>query len=154
MLTWRVCIPKMKLISPGIQKLSIFSLFLKNLYKTLFWLVGPIKLIWFDLVPQREHVYQVSLIFDQKQRNYRSLKFFLWVSIQVGRAGRQINGATSMKFLWAILGSKTDLHTKFQPNRTMFAEVIPFYRILAGSLVGLVFTIRFQKNLSLKSRRT
>ena len=41
-----------------------FSAFWKNLYKMLFWLVGPKKLIWFDLVPHREHVYQVSSIFD------------------------------------------------------------------------------------------
>ena len=38
--------------------------FLKNLYKKLFWLVGPKKLIWFDLVSHKEHVYQVSSIFD------------------------------------------------------------------------------------------
>ena len=31
---------------------------LKNLYKTLIWLVGPIKLIWFDSVAQKELLYQ------------------------------------------------------------------------------------------------
>ena len=40
---------------------------LKNLYKTLFWLVGPIKLVRFDLIPQRECAYQVSLIYDLKK---------------------------------------------------------------------------------------
>ena len=44
-----------------------------------------------------------------------SLKFFLQVSFQIGWAGRQINGATSTKFLRSTLGCKTNLHTKFQP---------------------------------------
>ena len=38
----------------------------RSYYKTPFWLVGPINLMWFDLVPKGEHVYQVSLMFDQK----------------------------------------------------------------------------------------
>ena len=37
-----------------------------------------------------------------------------------------------------IQGSKTKLHTKFQPNRTIFVEVIHFYRFSAGRLVGPV----------------
>ena len=35
----------------------------KKLFNMLFWLVGPKKVIYFDLELQRESVYQVSLIF-------------------------------------------------------------------------------------------
>ena len=67
-LTWCEYLQKIELISLSNKKISTTKSqnisILKNLYKTLFWLVGPIKLIWFDLVHQKEHVYQVSLIFD------------------------------------------------------------------------------------------
>ena len=43
-----------------------------------------------------------------------------------------------MKFLRLIWGRKTDSHTKFQPNRTFFAEVIHLDRFSAARLVGLV----------------
>ena len=80
-------------------------------------------------------------------------EFFLLVSFQVGRAGQQNNGPASTKFLRAILGRNTDLNTKFQPNRTIFAEVIPFNRILAGRLVEPI-RIQFLKIFLLKSRWT
>ena len=37
---------------------------------------------------------------------------------------------------WA--GAVTNLHTKFQPNRTIFVEVIYLYKFLAGRLVESV----------------
>ena len=39
-------------ISRHSKVIHSFAVFLKNLYKTPFWLVGPIDLMWFDLVPK------------------------------------------------------------------------------------------------------
>ena len=51
-LTWCEYLQKIELISLSNKKISTTKSqnisILKNLYKTLFWLVGPIKLIWFD----------------------------------------------------------------------------------------------------------
>ena len=59
---------KIELISLSNKKISTTKSqnisILKNLYKTLFRLVGPIKLVWFDLIPQREYAYQVWLLYD------------------------------------------------------------------------------------------
>ena len=76
---------------------------------------------------------------------------FFYKCIRIGQAGWQNNEPTSSTFLRVIERSKTNLHTKFQPNWTIFVEVIHLYRFLAGRLVGLVHIIRFQKNFSLES---
>ena len=67
----------------------------------------------------------------------------------VGRAGRRKNGPTTTKLLSMIWGCKTDLHTKFLPNRTNLAKVIHLYRFLAVRLVGPVCIIQFQKSITI-----
>ena len=52
------------------------------------------------------------------------------------------------------MGHKTDLHTKFQPNRTILAEVIRFQKFSAGRQFGLACIVGFQKNLWLHSALT
>ena len=62
--------------------------------------------------------------------------------------GRGSNGGQGQ----VVMGKGgTNLHTKFQPNQTIFVEVIHLNRFSAGRLVGPVHIIRFQKNFSLKS---
>ena len=67
-LTWCEYLQKIELISLSNKKISTTKSqnisILKNLYKTLFWLVGPIKLVCFVLIPQRKYAYQVPSIYD------------------------------------------------------------------------------------------
>ena len=46
---------------------------------------------------------------------------------------------------------KVGFQSNFSQIGTIFAKIIPFDRILAGKLVGLVCVFQFPKNLSLKS---
>ena len=71
-------------------------------------------------------------------------KIFSISNFWVGRAGLQ-NIDRITKFLNSMRGRESDLHTKFQPNRTEIVKVIRFPGFLVGRLVELVCMHRLKK---------
>ena len=76
------------------------------------------------------------------------IQFFSISNFWDVRAGLENIGRSITTFINLTRGRESDLHTKFQPNRSKIAKVIPFFKFLGSRLVGPVASTDFENNFS------